>query len=74
MRQRLRIATALNSNVNPNAYGGFDDFFVLDAHLNWTATKRWTAEGGVDIALNRKYFLFHSFPQRTVVAEWKCRL
>jgi iron complex outermembrane receptor protein len=66
-----QYSTVDNTDVNPHTYGGFDDFFVLDTHANFTLSQHWEAEAGVDNLLNRKYFLFHPFPQRTVVAELK---
>ena len=66
-----QYSTVDNTDVNPHTYGGFEDFFVLDTHANYTLNQHWEAEAGVDNVLNRKYFLFHPFPQRTVVAELK---
>jgi iron complex outermembrane receptor protein len=31
--------------------------------------RHWSAAAGIDNVNNRKYFLFHPFPQRTVYAE-----
>jgi len=66
-----QYSTVDNIDVNPNAFGGFDEFFVLDTHLNWNLSRHWTLSSGVDNLLNRKYFLYHPFPQRTTVAEVK---
>jgi iron complex outermembrane receptor protein len=66
-----QYSTVDNTDTNPNVYGGFDDFFVLDTHFNWKINRRWALSGGVDNLLNRKYFLFHPFPQRTFVGELK---
>src|SRR6201999_24406 len=52
-------STVDNVDTNPDTYGGFQEFFVLDTHLRWTIAPRWTIAGGIDNALNRKYFLFH---------------
>jgi iron complex outermembrane receptor protein len=43
----------------------------MDTHANWKFAKGWALSGGVDNLLDRKYFLFHPFPQRTFVAELK---
>jgi iron complex outermembrane receptor protein len=69
--QGQMYSTVDNTDVNPNVYQGFDEFFVLDTHLRWTPAKHWSLSGGVDNLLNRKYFLFHPFPQRTLVGEVK---
>jgi iron complex outermembrane recepter protein len=66
-----QYSTVDNTDVNPNTYGGFDEFFVLDTHANWRINRHWSLSGGVDNLLNRKYFLFHPFPQRTFVGELK---
>lgn len=60
-----------NTDVNPNTWQGFAPFFVADTHINARLTPHWNASLGVDNFLNRKYFLFHPFPQRTVVANLK---
>jgi iron complex outermembrane receptor protein len=66
-----QYSTVDNTDTNPNAFGGFDEFFVLDTHVKWAFNRHWTLSGGVDNLLNRKYFLYHPFPQRTLVAEMK---
>ena len=55
--------------MNPNTYQGFAPFFVADARVNARLNARWRVSLGVDNFLNRKYFLFHPFPQRTVVTS-----
>jgi iron complex outermembrane receptor protein len=53
-----------NTDVNPNVYQGFSAFFVADAKVSVTVSKHLSASLGADNLLNRKYFLFHPFPQR----------
>jgi len=60
-----------NVDVNPDTYQGFTSWFVADAHVNYHLTHQWSLSGGVDNLLNRKYFFFHPFPQRTVVMDVK---
>ncbi len=62
-------ATIDNSDIYTHTYQGFDAYFVVDARVNYQITERWSAALGVDNLNNRKYFLFHPFPQRTVLAE-----
>jgi len=62
-------ATIDNSDTYTHTYQGFDSYFVLDARVNYQITERWSAALGIDNLNNRKYFLFHPFPQRTVLAE-----
>jgi iron complex outermembrane receptor protein len=39
--------------------------------VRWRASRRWSLAVGVDNLLDRKYFLFHPFTQRTVLVEVK---
>jgi iron complex outermembrane receptor protein len=54
-----------NIDVNPNVYQGFSAWFAADARARWQITPHIAASAGVDNLLNRQYFLFHPFPQRT---------
>ncbi|MEP6732829.1 MAG: TonB-dependent receptor, partial [bacterium] len=60
-----------NSDVHFNTYQGFSEWFVADAHVNYRIDSHWTTSVGADNILDRKYFLFHPFPQRTYVASAK---
>lgn len=64
-------ATLDNTDVNPNTYQGFDKYFVADARLNYRFDRQTRASLGIDNLNDRKYFLFHPFPQRTVMAEFR---
>jgi iron complex outermembrane receptor protein len=64
-------ATVDNTDVYTHTYQGFDGFFVADARVRYQFDKQWSAALGVDNLNNRKYFLFHPFPQRTAYAELK---
>lgn len=63
-----------NADVNPNTYQGFSEWFVMDARASYRVNARWSVAAGVDNLLNRKYFLFHPFPQRTLVVSAKLGL
>jgi iron complex outermembrane receptor protein len=63
-----------NADVNPNTYQGFSEWFVMDARATYQVDRHWSAAIGVDNVLDRKYFLFHPFPQRTLVASAKYAL
>ena len=63
-----------NADVHPNTYQGFGEWFVMDARANYRVNTRWSLAVGIDNLLNRKYFLFHPFPQRTLVASAKLGL
>jgi iron complex outermembrane receptor protein len=62
-------ATIDNTDINPNTYQGFDKFVVVDARVSYQFDRQTRAALGIDNLNNRKYFLFHPFPQRTVMAE-----
>lgn len=70
-----KLYTTLDeADVNPNTYQGFAAWFVTDARVHYRAARHWSASLGMDNFLNRKYFVFHPFPQRTFVIEMKCSI
>ena len=74
-RYSSKMYTTLdNADVNYNTYQGFGEWFVMDTRANYRVNRHWSAGVGVDNLLNRKYFLFHPFPQRTFVANLKYSL
>lgn len=60
-----------NSDTNGFSYLGFSKFFVVDARVRFKLDKQWSAAIGVDNLNNYKYWAFHPYTQRTVVAELK---
>ena len=70
----MMYTTLDNADVNSNTYQGFAAWFVADARANFRFDTHWSAGLGVDNVLNRKYFLFHPFPQRTFVGSVKYAL
>lgn len=60
-----------NTDVNPNVYQGFAAWFAADVHANFRFNRQWNVGLGVDNVLNRKYFIFHPFPNRTTVLNVK---
>ena len=68
------FGTIDNSDPYANTYQGFSAFFVADARVRWQATDHWSAALGVENLLDRRYFLFHPFPGRTVIMELKYKL
>ena len=66
-------STVDNTDNTPHVYGAFDPFLVLDVRAHVDMTKHLSASLGVDNLTDRKYFLFHPFPQRTVVADLRAR-
>ncbi len=75
VRHSSRVyATIDNTDVYTHTYQGFDSFLVVDARLRWQIDPRASVALGVDNLANRRYFLFHPFPQQTIVAELKLAL
>jgi iron complex outermembrane receptor protein len=62
-------ATLDNTDIYPHTFQGFESFVVFDARVVYQVAKQWSAALGIENLNNRKYFLFHPFPQRTVLAE-----
>src|SRR4029079_16220202 len=60
-------ATIDNSDIVTHTYQGFDPYFVVDARVSYRIDEHWTAAVGIDNLNNRKYFLFHPFPQRSAI-------
>lgn len=64
-------STLDNTDVHGDTYQGFEGFFVVDAKVRYQVDQHWVASAGIDNINNYKYFLFHPFPQRTLVASLK---
>jgi iron complex outermembrane receptor protein len=65
------FGTIDNSDIVSHTYQGFEGYFVLDARAHYEFDNRWSAAFGVDNLNDRKYFIFHPFPQRTFLLELK---
>jgi iron complex outermembrane receptor protein len=71
-RYSSKLYTTLdNVDVRYNTYQGFSEWFVMDSKVNYRVNGNWSTSLGVDNLLDRKYFLFHPFPHRTVVVGLK---
>jgi iron complex outermembrane receptor protein len=68
-----QYSTLDNTDNTSNVFGAFDRFLVFDARVHYQIDERWSAALGIDNLTNEKYFLFHPFPQRTVVADLKLK-
>ena len=64
-----QYSTLDNTDNTPHVFGAFDTFTVFDARARWQITPALAGALGIDNLTNTKYFLFHPFPQRTVVAS-----
>lgn len=65
----ILYTTLDNADVHTNTYQGFGEWFVADARVSYRLKQHWSASVGADNLTNRKYFLFHPFPQRTLVSN-----
>lgn len=65
------FGTIDNSDTYANTYQGFGAWFTADARASYRVNDHLTADLAVTNLTDRKYFLFHPFPQRTVVADLK---
>jgi len=63
------FATIDNSDIVGHTYQGFESYLVVDARATWKLDPHWSVAVGVDNLNNRDYFVFHPFPQRSVLAE-----
>jgi iron complex outermembrane receptor protein len=63
------FGTIDNSDSNSFTYQGFGGYLVAEARVRYQVNENWNVSLGVDNLNNDKYFLFHPFPQRTVVME-----
>ena len=69
--QGWMYSTLDNSDYVHNVYGAFDPFFVVDLKARYQFMPHAAVELGIDNVGDYKYFLFHPFPQRTVIASLK---
>lgn len=58
-----------NSDIVGNTYQGFYRYFVVDLRAQYRLTDQVDLSLGVENLTNDKYFLFHPFPQRSLIAE-----
>ncbi len=58
-----------NSDSVTHTYQGFEGYTVLDVRAHYQVGDNWSAALGIDNLNNDKYFIFHPFPQRTLVME-----
>ena len=65
------FASIDNSDHYANTYQGFSGYLVADVHVRYRINPHLSADVGVDNLNDRAYFLFHPFPQRTVIAGLK---
>nr|WP_315472782.1 TonB-dependent receptor [uncultured Undibacterium sp.] len=60
-----------NSDHNGFTYMGVSSFLVADLRVRYKVDKQWTAAVGIDNLNNKKYWAFHPYTQRSLIAELK---
>jgi iron complex outermembrane receptor protein len=73
LRYASRPNTDLFGRQRGDSFGFTSELFALDLRVNWQATERLRVSAGVDNLTNDRAWVFHPYPQRTVLLEagWK---
>ncbi|RJF98032.1 TonB-dependent receptor [Noviherbaspirillum saxi] len=58
-----------NSDINPNTYGGTSSYTVWDAKARYRINKQLEASFGVNNLFDKKYYVFHPYPGRSLFGE-----
>jgi len=66
-----QYGSLLNNDPNGATYMGVSDYLVLDARVRYRFDRHWSGALGIDNLNNRKYWAFHPYARRTLVAELK---
>jgi len=66
-----QFSTLDNSDPNGFAYQGASKYFTADLRTTYRFSKQWSGAFGIENLNNYKYWNFHPYPQRTLVAELK---
>lgn len=66
--------TQLNTDVNPDVYGGTSSVNQVDVHAAWRFTREWTWSAGIDNLTNAKAWQAHSLPERSFQTELRYSL
>lgn len=74
----LRYASRPNTDLfglqRGDTFGFTSELFALDAKLTWEANEHFRLSAGVDNLTNDRAWVFHPYPQRTVLVEAGWRL
>ncbi|MES2879731.1 MAG: TonB-dependent receptor [Pseudomonadota bacterium] len=66
--------TQLNTDSNPDVYGGTSSVNQVDVHAAWHFAKEWTWSFGIDNLTNSQAWQAHSLPQRSIQTELRYSL
>lgn len=61
--------TQLNTDINPDVYGGTSSVNQLDVHAAWHFAQEWTWGVGINNLTNSQAWQAHSLPQRSIQTE-----
>jgi iron complex outermembrane receptor protein len=64
-----QYGTLDNSDPNGDTYTGVSDYLVTDIRVKYRFDRQFSASVGIDNLGNAKYWAFHPYPQRTLLAE-----
>jgi iron complex outermembrane recepter protein len=68
-RYASRPNTNLEGTQRGDTFGYTSELFALDARVNWQMKEGFRLSAGVDNITNNKAWVFHPYPQRTVLIE-----
>lgn len=68
-RHSGRQYASLDNTDHLDTFGAISRFTVFDAKLRWKPAPRWTLSVGVDNFTDRRYWVYHPWPGRTLVAS-----
>ncbi|WHU04842.1 TonB-dependent receptor [Sphingomonas sp. NIBR02145] len=69
MRYATRPNTDLFGTQRGDTFGYTSELFALDAKVNWKMTDNFRLSAGVDNITNNKAWVYHPYPQRSVLVE-----
>jgi iron complex outermembrane receptor protein len=69
-----QYANLANDDVRDDAFNSLSSFVVVDVRANWQVTPQARVSLGMDNAADKRYFVNHPFPARSLVAELKLGL
>lgn len=64
-----QYANADNSDVHPDTYGGVSRYTVWDTRITYTPNNHTEFALGIENLADKRYFVFHPYPGRTVLLE-----
>jgi iron complex outermembrane receptor protein len=64
-----QYGTLDNSDPHGDTYTGVSDYLVTDIRVKYRINRQYSASVGIDNLGNAKYWAFHPYPQRTMLAE-----